>query len=356
MVLVSGGAAGQYPGTPTETWRYYRPGNTGIQGDYCDAIWIGPDNDPWIGGYDPTFEEGGLAKFVQAENRWINVSNVDYPEIGHPETGTTRVRDITEDAEGNLWVGTGRGVLVFNPDIGPSSLRRYGASNSPWPGGWLTNVELAPDGTLWFGGYSTVWGFGGLFRYNPVTEVWTDFGASRGENLAIQPKPGGGYYVWASPDFGGETSRFDSTTQTWTTLPQTPGNPVGVIANQPVDSAGNVWMLRLQPDGFSRVVDCRRPDGSWVGVTPPPGTDAFRALGPLEALAIDGGGGVWRSNAPTARTSSPAPSTTSRNSPRRATPSAAWPSNPAASLGSDAPRAAPAAGSSGSTPAGAATP
>ena len=96
-------------------WRYYRPGNTGIQGDYCDAIWIGPDNDPWIGGYDASFEEGGLAKFVQAEDRWINVSNVDYPEIGHPEsTGTTRVRDITPDAQGNLWMGTGRGVLVFS--------------------------------------------------------------------------------------------------------------------------------------------------------------------------------------------------------------------------------------------------
>lgn len=294
MALVSGASAGQYTGTPTESWRYYRPGNTGIQGDYCDAIWIGPDNDPWIGGYSPSFEEGGLAKFVQSENRWINISNIDYPEIGHPEeTGITRVRDITQDAEGNLWMGTGRGVLVFNPDIGPSSLRRFGASNSPWQGGWLTNVELAPDGTFWFGGYSTVWGFGGLFRYDPATDVWTDMGASRGENIAVQPKPGGGYVVWVSRDFGGATSRFDSTTQTWTELPQTPGNPVGVIANKPVDQAGNVWMLRLQPDGFTRVVDCRRPDGTWVGVTPPPGTDAFRALGPLEALAVDGNGGVW---------------------------------------------------------------
>jgi hypothetical protein len=42
------------------TWRYYRPGNTGIQGDYCDAIWIGPDGDPWIGGYDPGFGHPGL--------------------------------------------------------------------------------------------------------------------------------------------------------------------------------------------------------------------------------------------------------------------------------------------------------
>ena len=76
-------------------WRYYRVGNTGIQGDYCEALWVGPDGDPFIGGYDPFFEEGGFAKFVQAENRWVNYSNVDYPVIGHPDdTGTTRVRDI----------------------------------------------------------------------------------------------------------------------------------------------------------------------------------------------------------------------------------------------------------------------
>ena len=57
--------------------------------------------------------EGGVARFVQAENRWINVSNVDYPVIGHPElTGTTRVSDVAADAQGEYcglrdWRGAG---------------------------------------------------------------------------------------------------------------------------------------------------------------------------------------------------------------------------------------------------------
>ena len=46
-------------GSTAYSWRYYRPGNTGIQGDYNEAIWIGADGDPYIGGYDPFFEEGG---------------------------------------------------------------------------------------------------------------------------------------------------------------------------------------------------------------------------------------------------------------------------------------------------------
>src|SRR6185503_9126941 len=86
-----------------ETWRYYRLGNTGIQGDYNEAVWIGPDGDPYIGRYDPIFEEGGFSKFVQSENRWVNYSNIDYPVIGHPnDTGCTRVSDIVPDAKGRL--------------------------------------------------------------------------------------------------------------------------------------------------------------------------------------------------------------------------------------------------------------
>jgi hypothetical protein len=282
------------------SWRYYRPGNTGIQGDYCDALWIGPDNDPWIGGYVPSFEEGGLAKFVQSENRWINVSNVDYPQIGHPDnTGIVRVRDITPDAQGNLWMGTGRGVLVFNPSLGPASLVRYDASSSPWPGGWVTNIEIAPDGTVWASGYATAWGGGGLMRFNPSTSTWTYLGSTRPERLAIQPKPGGGYYVWAAegPGYTTLAQRYDSTTQTWTIIPSTNGNPRNLPGNKCVDAAGNMWIYRVLADGFNTVLDCRRPNATWVGVPAHPGggADVTYAFGTLQAVT-DGNSQLYRFN------------------------------------------------------------
>ncbi len=303
LTLIAGSCltlAAAHAQTSQYSWRYYRPGNTGIQGDNCDALWIGPDNDPWIGGYDPGFEEGGIAKFIQAENRWINISNIDYPEVGHPDsTGTTRARDITPDAQGNLWMGTGRGVLRFNPSVGPASLRRFDASNSPWPGGWVTNIEIAPDGTVWASGYSTAWGGGGLMRYNPVTGGWTFLGSGQHEMLAIQPKPGGGYYVWAAdrPGSTAQTSRYDSTTQTWTVFPSTSGNPRNLPGNKCVDAAGNLWIYRVLPDNFNVVLDARRPDGTWVGVPALPGGGASvtHAFGTLQTLT-DGGGQVWRFN------------------------------------------------------------
>ncbi len=283
---------------PTYAWRYYRPGNTGIQGDYCDSLWVSPNGDPWIGGYDASFEEGGISKLIQSENRWLNVSNIDYPEIGHPEnTGTTRARDITPDAQGNLWMGTGRGMLKYNPSIGPSSLKRFGADNSPWPGGWVTNIEMAPDGTIWASGYATVWGGGGLARFNPATSAWTFLGQGRPEMLAITPKPGGGYYVWAAdrPGSIGETQRFDSATQSWTTIPNLSGNPRNIPSARAVDAAGNMWIHRVLPNNFDSVLDVRRPDGTWVGVPPIPGGGGFalHAFGNMQAIA-DSEGQIWR--------------------------------------------------------------
>ncbi len=250
----------------TYSWRYYRPTNTGIQGDYCDAIWIGPDGDPWIGGYVPSFEEGGIAKFIQAESRWINISNVDYPVIGHPDhTGVARVSDIVVDSSGVMWMGTGRGALRFEPALGPASLVRYDASNSGLPGGWTTGVELASDGTVWFSAYGTAWGAGGLRRFQPATNSWTAFAGYGDGALAVQPKPAGGYYVWATKTATGQIARYDSATQAWTSYS-----------------------------------DCRRPDGTWIGPPVPalpavsPPIWAFRAFGNQEALLVDGASRTWR--------------------------------------------------------------
>ena len=93
--------------------------------------------------------------------------------------------DIVADASGRLWMGTGRGALSFDPSVGPSSLVKHDATNSTLPGGWTEDVELAPDGTLWFAVRSTVWGGGGIARYAPATDSWSGWPAV-GEHLSAQ--------------------------------------------------------------------------------------------------------------------------------------------------------------------------
>ncbi|MDZ4753165.1 MAG: serine/threonine-protein kinase [Phycisphaerae bacterium] len=144
-VVLSGGSL--VHADTTYSWRYYRPGNTGIQGDYNEAVWVGPDGDPYIGGYNPGFEDGGFAKFVQAENRWINAG---YPNLVGSSRVTDFVPEIGNGSSRKVWIATGRGARRFDPAIGPSSLERFGRSNSALVDDMVLDVDRAPDGTVWF--------------------------------------------------------------------------------------------------------------------------------------------------------------------------------------------------------------
>jgi len=283
-----------------ETWRYYRPGNTGIQGDYNEALFIDADGDPWIGGYNPTAEEGGLAKFIQAENRWINISNVDYPVIGSAnDGGVSRVTDMVADLEGNLWIGTWRGVLRMNLAIGPSSLVRFGPENSPLPGGLTRDISLAPDGSIWISASSTIWAGGGLTRYNPTTGVWTHMDGRGGSRIAAQPRPGGGYYIWSDLEGYDGMERWDSITKTWTTYAFGEGQPASLQSQDAADAAGNVWMTRWFGDQGEEILDCIRSNGTWLNPSLPPRHPvvpyaSVRAFGDLQALLVDGYANLYR--------------------------------------------------------------
>jgi hypothetical protein len=302
------------------SWRYYRPSNTGIQGDYVEALWIGPDGDPYFGGYDPGYEEGGFSKFVQAENRWVNYSNVDYPVIGHPQvTGTTRVSDIVADQQGRLWLATWRGALTFDPAVGAASLVNLASQSAALASGGCRDLDIAPDGTIWFALLGYGGASGGLLRHNPATNdwhYWTGASDPQGGNgwpflvwsvrtVSIQPKPNGGYLVWCDSENSTAIVSFDTATQLFTHHEFS--FTVGALADMPgkdcVDDAGNVWIRRFA--GFDQGspvynLDYLRPDGTWVSPAQPPlpvdspPSWAFRAFGDRQALLVDGNGRVRR--------------------------------------------------------------
>ncbi|MBL9121373.1 MAG: hypothetical protein JNL80_15805 [Phycisphaerae bacterium] len=276
------------------SWRYYRLGNTGIQGDWNESIFIDSDGNPWIGGYDPGFEEGGIAKFIQAENRWINVSNVDYPIIGHPEEqGCVRVSDMISDGQGNLWMGTWRGVMRMNLAAGPSSLVRWAPGDSALPGGLTRDMTQAPDGTIWVSAESTDWAAGGLSRFNPSTGTWTHIPNHGGGKIAAQPKPRGGYYLWTANGGSSGMSRWDSSTGIWKNYPMASGQPAALVSLDSADADGNVWMMRWIGNQGQQQLDCIRPNGTWVSPPLPPQNPvvpvaALRAFGSMQCLMIDG--------------------------------------------------------------------
>ncbi len=273
-----------------ESWRYYRPGNTGIQGDFNETIWIGPDNDPWIGGYNPVSEEGGIAKFIQGQNRWVNVSNVDYSVIGNAnEVGVSRATEMVEDGRGNLWIGTWRGVLRMNLAQGPSSLVKFGPANSTVADGRIVDIAVAPDGVIWTSGE------GGLNRYNPQTRAWKSFPTRGGDLIAIQPKATGGYFLWTSPPgyIQANVERFDSTTKQWTSFAPVTGNPSHLVSKTSVDARGNLWMRRWIGDQNEEVLGYFQRNGTWVtpsvpAANGPVSVAALLPFGDKKALMVDG--------------------------------------------------------------------
>ncbi len=303
------------------SWTYHRPGNTGVMGDFSDALWVDPEGTLYHCGYDPFFEEGGFARFIEAENRWENFSNVNYPVIGDSaDTGSARISDIVPDADGALWMGTWRGALYFDPAIGADSLARYDADNSPLPGGRTMDVDIAPDGSVWFACFGVSWGGGGLVRYRPEIDEWTFWGFDPQpdgwpgrtllEAVTAQPKPGGGYLVWLEDAFGDVV--FDSDTEEFSEIANNddPGD-IKVVLTNGTDDSGNTWMLRFVAPAQLYRLDYRRPDGTWVSPPMPFSgaidLPAFRAFGDTEALMIGGGSeafyfdgtswsslGVWR--------------------------------------------------------------
>ncbi len=288
LSLVQGAGHDEY------SWRYYRPGNTGIQGDFNEAMWIAPDGDPWIAGYNPIAEEGGVAKFIQAQNRWANVSNIDYAVIGSAnDIGYCRISDMISDGQGNLWMGTWRGVLRMNLASGPNSLVRFGPENSALPGGLTRDMTLAPDGSIWVSAESTIWAGGGLSRYNRASNTWSHMNGRGGGKIAAQPKPGGGYYIWTSTPGFTDVERWDSTTNAWTSFAPVAGNPAHLQSLDSVDAAGNLWITRWYGDQGQERLDCLRPDGTWVSPPlplehPQVPVAALRAFGNMQVLMVDG--------------------------------------------------------------------
>ncbi len=275
--LALGTAAAQAGINPE--WQLHRPGMTGIPGDYVQAIYVDPEDQPYIAAYIPFWEEGGLGHFDG--ERWTTVNNVDSPILGSP-----RFNEILRGPNGMIWIASDRGLLRYDPVIGPSSLVKFDRTNTPMPGDQIRDIDFAPDGTLWIaifnaGGLPG----GGLVRFNPATSQWTVWTTANGitwggdwpgwdevDHVAVVPDAAGpGYTIWfGSPNSLGMGTWRDGAF-TWLGNPQDlPASryPLKFMTVDPVDDDGNVWLLTSQ--GLAR----RARDGTYTPISYPAGVNS----------------------------------------------------------------------------------
>jgi ligand-binding sensor domain-containing protein len=235
------------------SWTLHRPTNTGIPGDFCQVIHLDENDRPWIGGYTPFWEEGGLA--YSNGDTWVPISSVDYPVIASP-----RFTDIVRGDDGIMWIATDAGVLRLDRAAGPAAMTRYDSSNTPMPGQQVRDLAIAPDGTLWMAVYNVTGVPGGLVRHDPAAGTWDVWTTANGlpwgaqwpgwdavANVAvIEDEDGVGYTVWFnSPTNFGMGIYRDGVFQLLGD-PQNPPSgvyPLNFMSVDPIDGEGNMWVV-----------------------------------------------------------------------------------------------------------------
>ena len=120
-------------------WKYVRPGNTGIMGNWVYSIAFESNGNMWIAGDDPYWDEGGVS--VYNGTYWKTYSNVDGNMISH------EVHKIFIDSRGDKWFSTDNGLMRLSGDVKTV----FNNSNSPFPSNYISDITEDSLGNIWIG-------------------------------------------------------------------------------------------------------------------------------------------------------------------------------------------------------------
>jgi ligand-binding sensor domain-containing protein len=141
-------------------WRYIRPSNTGLPGDYVTTISSDTCDNLWVGAYITFWEEGGVGEFDgQAWKNWTNFE-------GH--LPAARVRDIFFDKENHVWIATQGGLVHYDRD---TIWETWNTSNSILPDDDIYDIASDDQNNIWIVYNGGINGNGGLAKWDGTT--WT---------------------------------------------------------------------------------------------------------------------------------------------------------------------------------------
>jgi ligand-binding sensor domain-containing protein len=151
----------------------------------------------------------------------------------------SRVREIVEDNNGNLWLGTVDGLIELNSSL--QFVERYTTSNSNLKKNDINTLWIEDDGSLWIGHRWDENTGGGVTIFNEeVIE-----GLEAYTNDIIQ-RSNGDVWVAQAPDEQGNGGSIyvyrPSNDSSWTYTEENSGLPHSEVDNFSEDSQGNIWM------------------------------------------------------------------------------------------------------------------
>jgi len=220
----------------TAEWTVYNAANSGLPYNGVAGLAIDAQGNIWVGtGRWYAFAGGGLAKFDGQNWTVYNTANSGLPNNDH--TG------LAVDDQGNVWIGTEGGTLT---KFDGESWTVYGP---PTSSGQLASPSFDAQGNLWIGSYG-----GGLVKFDGVDDwtVYTTGNSGLPHNRAWATAIDAQGNVWIGTA-GGGVAKFDGV-DNWTVyntsnsgLPH--NNAAGSLA---IDGQGNVWIGTWGGGGLAR--------------------------------------------------------------------------------------------------------
>lgn len=127
-------------------------------------------NNIWVG----TRDNG--VQVIKMTGRIVNLRD-EISAIEEKEKLLNRIRTIKEDNNGNIWIGTYHGIVVFSP-INKSAYLLSNSETKPYSlrNNSVFSIYKDKQGTMWIGTY-----YGGVSYFNPDIELYTYYGTSKSD-------------------------------------------------------------------------------------------------------------------------------------------------------------------------------
>lgn len=221
-------------------WNYYKMAvdveagkGFGLKGTYpnCSAytskgIFIGTDND-------------GLMLFDPSAEKAVNVAGYDNKKFGKD------VRSIVEDKQGNIWVGTNKGLLKYDGSAFTLLDKKSGMKSDK-----INCLLISPNGTLWVGtGGDGVYSFDGT-----EWKAYTKKEGLKEENVGSLTNIGETIYSGSQNTFKANNKLY--TIENGTVKEEELAFSMGSNALDS-DEKGNLWIF-----GAKRGIICHKADGT----------------------------------------------------------------------------------------------
>jgi ligand-binding sensor domain-containing protein len=211
----------------SNSWKYYRPGNTGVGGDYFNAMTIDSAGNKWFGAFMPYQDNGSLTMFN--DSFFVNYSDID-GYIPWYESFTVEI-----DHAARVWFGTKFGLSIFDQFNG--TWTTYTSANSPLNPDGVYDAAFDSQNNAWLVTGDQLQTLNYLVKFDGTT--WTTLLVNNQAGISpISVAVDHNDNVWVGTQ-GNALYKYNGTT--WTHY--TPFTQVSsdYIYDIDVDSSGTVW-------------------------------------------------------------------------------------------------------------------